>query len=254
MGGCMNKTSEINKTAWESGAYDFWIDHFGSPEEHAKLLLDDPKKRLKKHYKYFKDVKDLKIANICGSNGRRAICLALLGADASVFDISEENKRYGLELAKACHVNLTYVLGDVYDIDTQEHGNGYDALYLEGGILHLFHDIDRLMKVLYSLLKPNGFIVLNDFHPFRKVMKINFFDDSIKDYFDTNIHAGDVAFKSFVEDSKKKDIPDCSYRYYNISEILNSMIKVGFNIKEFNEDPSWTDETLPGEITIHAIK
>lgn len=55
--------------------------------------------RLKKHSKYFQNVKDLKIANPCGSNGRRAVALALLGADVTVFDISEENKRYALELA-----------------------------------------------------------------------------------------------------------------------------------------------------------
>ena len=33
----------------------------------------------------------LKIANICGSCGKKAIPLALLGADVTVFDISEEN-------------------------------------------------------------------------------------------------------------------------------------------------------------------
>ncbi|PWL55762.1 MAG: hypothetical protein DBY38_00270 [Clostridium cadaveris] len=32
------------------------------------------------------------------------------------------------------------------------------------------------------------------------------------------------------------------------------MIRNGFIIKEFNEDPSWTDEKLPGEFTIYAMK
>lgn len=41
----------------------------------------------------------MKIANPCGSNGRIAVPLALLGADVTIFDISEENKRYALELA-----------------------------------------------------------------------------------------------------------------------------------------------------------
>lgn len=32
------------------------------------------------------------------------------------------------------------------------------------------------------------------------------------------------------------------------------MIRSGFSILEFNEDPSWTDAKLPGEITIWARK
>jgi len=32
------------------------------------------------------------------------------------------------------------------------------------------------------------------------------------------------------------------------------MIKNGFTIKEFNEEPSWTNEKLPGGFTIYAIK
>jgi hypothetical protein len=32
------------------------------------------------------------------------------------------------------------------------------------------------------------------------------------------------------------------------------MIKNGFIIKELNEDPSWTNEKLPGEFTIYAVK
>jgi hypothetical protein len=32
------------------------------------------------------------------------------------------------------------------------------------------------------------------------------------------------------------------------------MIRSGFIIKEFNEEPSWTNKKLPGEITVYAIK
>ena len=55
------------------------------------------------------------------------------------------------------------------------------------------------------MLKPNGKIILNDFHPFRKVMPINFFKSSVEDYFDTNIHSGDVAYKDFLDKEKTKN-------------------------------------------------
>lgn len=95
---------------------------------------------------------------------------------------------------------------------------------------------------------------MNDFHPFRKVMPINYFKSSREDYFETDIHSGDVAYKGLLEASEGELFPDCSYRYYNLSEIINAMISAGFIIMEFNEEPSWTNEKLPGEITIHARK
>ena len=76
----------------------------------------------------------------------------------------------------------------------------------------------------------------------------------MKDYFDTSIHKGDVAYKDFLDKQENEVFPDCSLRLYNISEILNSMIKSGFTIKEFTEEPSWTNKKLPGEFTVYAIK
>ena len=49
-------------------------------------------------------------------------------------------------------------------------------------------------------------------------------------------------------------MPKCSYRKYTISEILNSMIRNGFAIKQFDEHPSWVNENLPGEFTAIGIK
>jgi hypothetical protein len=39
-----------------------------------------------------------------------------------------------------------------------------------------------------------------------------------------------------------------------LSEIINSVIKSGFTIKEFNEHPNWNDKKIPGEFTIIADK
>lgn len=250
----MNEQSAINKKAWEYRAYEFWLKNEGTPEERARIIMKNPMARLKEHEKYFHNVKGLRIANPCGSNGRRAVALALLGADVTVFDISEENKKYTLELAECAHVKLNYILGDLYDVDMDAYGCYFDMLYLEGGILHYFHDIDKLMKTLSLMLKPNGQIILNDFHPFRKIMPINGLKSSVEDYFDTTIHNGDVAYKDFLDEAPNEEFPDCSLRFYNISEIINSMIKNGFTIKEFNEEPSWSNEKLPGGFTIYAIK
>lgn len=180
----MDKKTQQNKQAWEYRAYEFAVKNNGLPEDCARKILKNPMAKLKKHGKYFNDIKDLKIGNPLGSSGRRGLALAALGADVTVFDISEENSKYGVQLGEAAGLKLDYVVGDFLEVDLKLYGNYFDMLYLEGGILHNFHDIDKLMDKLYAMIKENGEIVLNDFHPFRKVMPINFFDSSLKDYFD----------------------------------------------------------------------
>ncbi|MDJ0332874.1 methyltransferase domain-containing protein [Planococcus sp. S3-L1] len=90
------------------------------------------------------------VANICGSNGRKAVPLSLLGADVTVFDISEENRRYALELANCANTVINYIVGDVYDIDVNKYRNHFDILYLEGGVLHYFNDIDKLLGIFFQ--------------------------------------------------------------------------------------------------------
>lgn len=253
----MDSQTAINKKAWEYRAYEFWNNQ-RTPIEKAAYIAKDPKARLRYHQKYFENIEGLKIANPCGSNGRIAVPLALLGADVTVFDISEENKRYALELADCAGVKIHYEVGDFYDLPVDRYANCFDISYSEGGILHYFHDIDRFMKILYTIIKPGGKLILSDFHPFRKIIPIGNIGKNAEktsgDYFDDSIHSGDVAYKSYFPAEEQEDFPDCSLRFYTLSEIINAVIRAGFTIKEFNEHPHWENKKIPGEFTIYAVK
>ncbi|MBP7401766.1 MAG: class I SAM-dependent methyltransferase, partial [Clostridia bacterium] len=101
----MNNISLKNKKAWEYRAYEFWILKYGVPAEKAVQIKNNPKAHLRYHQKYFENIEGMKIANICGSNGRIAVPLAVLGADVTIFDISAENRRYASELASCAEVS-----------------------------------------------------------------------------------------------------------------------------------------------------
>lgn len=90
-----------NKSAWEYDAYNFWVQQNGTPAERAKLDSQNPLAMLKKYSVYFDSFEGSTIANICGSCGKKAVPLALLGAQVTVFDISEDNRRYAVETAEA---------------------------------------------------------------------------------------------------------------------------------------------------------
>lgn len=246
--------SRQNKTAWEYNVYNFWVEHSGKPADRAKMDLEDPIKMLRRYSQYFDSYEAVKVANICGSFGKKAIPLAILGSDVTVFDISEDNKRYALEVAEAAKISIDFVVGDVLDIDMNKYGEYFELVFMEGGILHYFHDIDQFMRVMYKLLKPGGKLICSDFHPFNKIAYMSEQGQASPDYFSTDIFEGEMAHASFYPDEIRRQMPLCSYRRYTVSEIINSVINNGFTLKRFDEHPDWRNNNIPGEFTLIATK
>lgn len=248
----MNEQSATNKAAWEYRAYEFWINRDGHPKEKAKEIRKNPRACLKKHQAFLENVENKKIANLCGSNGRKAVPLALLGAEVTVFDLSKENERYAKELAYYANTSINYMVGDVYDINLQTYGETFDILYLEGGVLHYFYNLDKLLSLLFSLLKKGGTMILSDYHPLLKCLNEDF--SAKPAYFDTEIHTGDIAYKHFFPEEEQVGFPDVSLRFYTLSEILNAVITARFTIDRFEEHRGWKKENIPWEFTLIARK
>lgn len=250
----MRDYSIQNKKAWEYNAYDFWMKQSGTPADRAKRDLENPIEMLKKYSGYFDTYNGIKVANICGSCGKKAVPLAILGAEVTVFDISEDNKKYALEVAAVAKVDLNFEVCDILEIDMDRYGNYFDVVFMEGGILHYFHDIDEFMRIMYLLLKENGKMICSDFHPFTKIADILNLEQPAMSYFSEEIFEGEMAHARFFEENVRKQMPKCSYRKYTISEIINSIINSGFTLRRFDEHPAWTNEKIPGEFTIVASK
>lgn len=250
----MNDAGKQHKKAWEYDAYNFWVKHNGTPEERAREDVENPVRMLRKYADYFDRCEGLKIANICGSCGKKAIPLALLGADVTVFDISEENMRYAMETAQAAKVNIAYEVGDVMDTDLSKYGGYFDIVFMEGGVLHYFFDISAFMKMMYALLKPGGKMICSDFHPVTKIMDTLKMGMPPTGYFSTEIVECEMAHARFYDEEIRKQIPKCSLRKYTVSEILNAIIDSGFTLKRFDEHPAWENKDLPGEFTAVAVK
>lgn len=243
-----------NKKAWEYNAYEFWVKHSGLPADRAKRALEDPIGMLKRYSDYFDAYKGIKIANICGSCGKKAVPLAVLGAEVTVFDISEDNNKYALEVAAAANVNLNYEVCDILEIDIRRYGGSFDIVFMEGGVLHYFHDIDEFMRIMHLLLKDGGKMICSDFHPFTKIKDILNLEQPSMSYFSTEVFEGEMAHARFWEEDIREQMPRCSYRKYTVSEIINSIINSGFVLKRFDEHPAWTNEKIPGEFTAVAVK
>ncbi len=250
----MNEEGRQHKKAWEFDAYNFWVRTAGRPEDRAREDVSDPRKMLRRYAAYFDRFEGVRVANICGSCGKKAIPLALLGADVTVFDISEDNRRYALEVAEAAHVRIRFEVCDILEIDLSVYGGAFDVVFMEGGILHYFHDIGEFMRIMYALLKPGGKMICSDFHPFNKITDALKLGTPAMDYFSTEVYEGEMAHARFYDEETRRLIPRCRYRKYTVSEILNAVIGAGFTLERFDEHPAWENKTLPGEFTAVAVR
>ncbi len=250
----MRDYSEQNRKAWEYNAYEFWVANAGTPAERARQDMENPEGMLRRYAAYFDRYEGVRVANICGSCGKKAVPLALLGADVTVFDISEDNRRYAMETAEAAHVRMEYVVGDVLETDLEKYGGTFDVVFMEGGILHYFHDIGEFMRIMYALLKPGGKMICSDFHPFTKINDSLKLETPVMSYFSTAVYEGEMAHARFYDEEIRRQMPRCSLRKYTLSEIINAIIGSGFRLVRFDEHPAWENRDLPGEFTAVAVR
>lgn len=250
----MDPISRQHKAAWEFDAYAFWCRHNGTPSERAAQDKAAPLTMLRKFARYFDTYEGVRVANICGSCGKKAVPLALLGADVTVFDISDDNRRYAMETAQAAGVQLHYEVCDVMDIDLSRFGAAFDVVFMEGGVLHYFHDLPAFMDQMFSLLRPGGRMICSDFHPFTKMQDVLALQTKTMGYFSTDVFEGEMAHARFYDDETRQRMPRCLYRKYTVSEILNAIIASGFVLHRFDEYPAWENPLVPGEFTALALK
>jgi 2-polyprenyl-3-methyl-5-hydroxy-6-metoxy-1,4-benzoquinol methylase len=256
--------SRLNEEAWNQMAYDAWVFRFGWPREAAEKIKKDPEARLSTLYKHFDKIKGKKIINLLGSHGSKAIALALLGAEVTVVDIASENARYAEELAREAGVNIKYIVADVLKIPRSELVPEYDIVVTELGILHYFTDLSPFMKLISQLLKKDGKLILQDFHPIStKLITSKGKKHKVTgDYFDDTLEEVEVAYLKFIPgidklpEEQKQDIKKAYHRRWTLGEVITAIADEGLFIQKLEEEENTKpyDKGIPKIFTVIAKK
>jgi ubiquinone/menaquinone biosynthesis C-methylase UbiE len=265
VGGICLEASQQNQISWNTGAYEAWVNRLGTPNEAAKKLKEDPAKRIGNAIEYMGDVKGKKIANLLGSNGNKAVALALLGADVTVVDFSSENERYAIELANELDVSIKYILSDVLNLPAESLSNDFDIVYMEYGILHYFLDLSQLFHVVQALLTKGGILVLQDFHPVTtKLISSRGSTANIRkhkvtgNYFDTSLEEKEISFSKFLPQNSNVTLQKVRLRNWTLGEIITAIASERMYIRVLEELPNLSsdvfDKGIPKTFTIFAEK
>lgn len=230
-----------NKAAWEE-AFERRLPNWG--DDNYKILMDgklpffnaDVISEIEKT-----DLKGKTIAQFCCNNGRELLSLMQLNPSYGVgFDIAENIIEQAKETArKANIINCDFVAADILDIDKSYH-NKFDFIFFTIGAITWFKDLTLLFEKVSKCLKPNGLLLINDFHPF-----INMLPLPHEDCFDGE-NLNKIAYSYFrkepwIENSgmgymtpeyESKTFTSFSH---TLSDIVNSVITAGLAVKKLNE-------------------
>ena len=233
-----------NQIAWEKEHEEAWRQRFGDPKVYAEKIKKDPRQTLGSLNRVLPECSGKSVLNVMGSNGNKAVALALLGAKVTVVDLSESNQNYALELAKASDVAIEYVVSDVLAYSAEA---SFDLTLAEMGILHYFLDLKPFFQMIYNALVPSGQCVLRDFHPVStKLISSRGTTAKVRkhkvdgDYFDMNLTSKEVSYGKYLADDEKMTV---QLRQWTLGEIITAAAHVGFIIETLIEEPNLSSDT-----------
>lgn len=172
--------------------------------------------------------------------GTDTVSLARLGAARVVgVDLSGESIRRARGIAERTGAGIEFVEANVYDAREAVEGS-FDLVYTSIGVLCWLPDIDGWARVIASLLKPGGRVLVRDDHPFfmtvgddvREGLKIE------QPYFQREEPMTWDEEVTYIEPSP--DAPPITHGVnhqwnHGIGEILTALLQAGLVLDSFEE-------------------
>lgn len=161
-----------NKEAWEE-AFDNRVDGWG--ETVVQNLQNKSDHYIPHAVKVELDKMDLsgkKVVQFCCNNGRELLSITKhYGLRGTGFDIAENLISQGRQHAEELNLSCEFVAGNILDIG-EEYDNSFDIVLFTIGAITWFESLEALFKVVSRCLKPQGKLILHDFHPLMNMLPL----------------------------------------------------------------------------------
>lgn len=222
-----NNYLEINRNSWnnrvethlKSDFYDLegFLNGKNSLEEIERSLLGN--------------IKGKSILHLQCHFGKDTISLTRLGARATGVDLSDKAIEHARQIAKETHSDATFICCDIYDLPNHLDAK-FDIVFTSYGTIGWLPDLDKWAAVVSHYLKPNGRFVFVEFHPVVWMFDDNFEKVGYR-YFKSDAI---IETESGTYADRGAPIIQTSVTWnHSISEVLNSLITHGLEIKSLNE-------------------
>ncbi|WP_187264284.1 class I SAM-dependent methyltransferase [Pontibacter beigongshangensis] len=163
--------------------------------------------------------------------GQDTLSLGRLGAAVTGVDLSDRAIEKARELAAQTGVAAEFVCCDIYELPQHLHRQ-FDIVFTSYGTIGWLPDLAKWAKVVSTFLKPNGRLVMAEFHPVVWMFD-NDFSKIGYSYFNTGAI---VETETGTYADRNAPITQESVSWnHSISDVLGSLIRNGLEINAFEE-------------------
>ena len=178
------------------------------------------------------------IIQLCCNNGSETLSLRNLGAAHCVgVDAADKFLAHGREMIKIAGAEneVELVNCDVYDLPDRFTGS-FDIVLTTIGVLGWMPDLEEFFRVLQSLLKPEGKLVMEEMHPVLFMYEPD--PDGGTSTIQHSYFSGQVWEETtgldYYGGEEYDSAPNFSFMH-RLDEILMAGIKSGLNLRSFKE-------------------
>ena len=218
----MNENERIGnvKAWWNETSDSDWYKSLRT-EEQINRLKENPASAFHPAVcelirKYLPDINSLRILLPSSGDNHVAFALAMMGAQVTSADISERQLENAEVIAKQLHLDIEFICDDTMKL-SRIPGNTFDMVYTSNGTLSWIDDLDGMYRNFCRVLKPGGYAVLYDLHPFSRPF------------------SGEAFKEPKIVKSYQDVFPDLHWR---IQDIVNSQVRSGLAVCETAELPA----------------
>lgn len=165
-------------------------------------------------------------------DGMAALALAAMGARVTIADPSQSLLDMMMIRARIVGVDMSFVQTDICDLSALR--NSTFQLAYAAQVTRQFDNIDRFYAEAYRILCSGGRLVINEYHPFRRIWKQEVGQPQVQcSYFDRR-HPREE--EDLIPDPNAPGA--CLGRYdfsWTVSDHLNALIAAGFRIAALEE-------------------
>ena len=213
----MNERLKQVKDSWNKTADSAWYQSLRTDEKITVLVKEPASAFHPAVYelinKYIYDLHGKKVLLPSSGDNHAAFAFALLGADVTSTDISEKQLGYAQEIATRLGLGIRFVCDDTTRLSRIE-DNSFDLVYTSNGTHTWIADIVTMYSNVHRILKPDGFSIMYDIHPFNRPF------------------SGEPWKEPKIIKPYGETMPHCHWR---VQDLVNAMTRAQLSIKEMEE-------------------
>jgi SAM-dependent methyltransferase len=212
--------------AWQQLVKDFrrpgftTFDGVGNPVKRALLQIG---------------VEGRDIAQACCNNGRETLSLKAMGARRAVgFDQSAGFLKQAEELADLSRLACEFVLADINSIPAA-YRTSFDLVLITIGVFGWMPDLNRFMRSVADLLRPDGVLLVYEEHPVANMFEPTAPNpmEAVHSYFKPQPFQSKRAIVYYGEEAP--EVHEHFWFVHPLSSVMTAMIDCGLMIERFQE-------------------